>query len=304
MLNTLITGRTLAMYKFIETFFFISLLITFILLCLLFYHFKQRLMDVEHKTCRMFEIVENVVKELTWLKCICASSQPSSHSTTTSFPQVVTGHTIRPQTAPPSSPSTTQEFSKIVVSDDDTSYTSDDEEEDESDYSVCDGDETDSEDGNSDNSYGENIALLNIDTTPEETAEIAVDKEIEDDDIQVIEREDIPGDGITLDVVEENPVVQTDSLSNVADANANAGNTMLEEQEVGIQNADDESEPIQEIASVVDTSSIDETAAASFQKLSLRELKTLLVSKGIVTDPSKYKKHEILKMLSEQQHHS
>ena len=57
-------------FNFIETFFFISLGITFILMILLIYHFKHRLFSLEKKSDTMFEIINNVVKELTNIKKI------------------------------------------------------------------------------------------------------------------------------------------------------------------------------------------------------------------------------------------
>ena len=58
-----------------ETFFFISLGITFILILLLVYHFKQRLSNVEQKSDTMLDIVNNVVKEMGVIK-VLASSRP------------------------------------------------------------------------------------------------------------------------------------------------------------------------------------------------------------------------------------
>ena len=55
-------------FNFIETFFFISLGITFVLILLLVYHFKQRICTLEQKGNTMFEIVNGVVKELTNIK--------------------------------------------------------------------------------------------------------------------------------------------------------------------------------------------------------------------------------------------
>jgi len=55
-------------FNFIETFFFVSLGITFILILLLVYHFKHRLACIEQKSDTMFEIVNTMVKELTALK--------------------------------------------------------------------------------------------------------------------------------------------------------------------------------------------------------------------------------------------
>ena len=62
-------------FGFIETFFFISLAITFILIMLLVYHFKQRLTDVESKTDTMFEIMNNLLKEMKTIKTMVIENQ-------------------------------------------------------------------------------------------------------------------------------------------------------------------------------------------------------------------------------------
>jgi len=51
-------------FNLIESFFFISLAITFVLILLLVYHFKQRVVTLEQKCDTMFDIINNVVKEL------------------------------------------------------------------------------------------------------------------------------------------------------------------------------------------------------------------------------------------------
>jgi len=51
-----------------ETFFFISLGITFVLILLLVYHFKQRLATAEQKADTMFEIVNNIAQEMSGIK--------------------------------------------------------------------------------------------------------------------------------------------------------------------------------------------------------------------------------------------
>ena len=56
------------MLNMIETFFFISLAVTFVLILLLVYHFKQRFTSLEQKTETMFEIVNNVVSEITTIR--------------------------------------------------------------------------------------------------------------------------------------------------------------------------------------------------------------------------------------------
>jgi hypothetical protein len=52
-------------FNFVETFFFISLAITFVLIMMLIYHFKERLSTLENKTEKIMEIVNNLFNELT-----------------------------------------------------------------------------------------------------------------------------------------------------------------------------------------------------------------------------------------------
>lgn len=55
-------------FSFMETSFVISLGITFVLLLLLIYHFKQRLTIAEGKQDTMFEIINNLAQELSNVK--------------------------------------------------------------------------------------------------------------------------------------------------------------------------------------------------------------------------------------------
>ena len=58
----------MGIFNFMETFFFISLAITFVLIMMLVYHFKERMSVLEKKTDTMFEIVNNIVKELNFIR--------------------------------------------------------------------------------------------------------------------------------------------------------------------------------------------------------------------------------------------
>lgn len=61
----------MGIFNYIDTFFFISLGITFILILLLVFHFKQRISELESKSETMFEIINNIVKELSSVKQEC-----------------------------------------------------------------------------------------------------------------------------------------------------------------------------------------------------------------------------------------
>jgi len=70
-------------FNFVETFFFISLAITFVLIMMLVYHFKERLSVLEKKTNTMFDIVNNIVQELNYIR---NQSIPQKMESPTSIP--------------------------------------------------------------------------------------------------------------------------------------------------------------------------------------------------------------------------
>lgn len=81
----------MASFQFIETFFFLSLGITFGLVLLLVYHFKQRITTLEQKCDTMFDIVQNVVKELGVAKTninYMLTNQMQSHTNFATFPSM------------------------------------------------------------------------------------------------------------------------------------------------------------------------------------------------------------------------
>ena len=54
----------MGLFSFMETSFFFTLGITFLLILLLVYHFKQRIANAESKQDTMFEIINNLVQEV------------------------------------------------------------------------------------------------------------------------------------------------------------------------------------------------------------------------------------------------
>ena len=72
-------------FGFMETSFFISLGISFVLILLLVYHFKQRLSVAEGKLDTMFEIINNLAQELSNVKSVIVHnnrpSTPFPHNT-------------------------------------------------------------------------------------------------------------------------------------------------------------------------------------------------------------------------------
>jgi len=81
----------MSFFHFIDTIFFVSLGITFVLITFLAYHFKERLNVIETKTDTMFQIVNNVVHELKNIKTMVILSQrpPMYVPHTNSLPTVL-----------------------------------------------------------------------------------------------------------------------------------------------------------------------------------------------------------------------
>ena len=87
----------MGVFSFIETFFFLSLGITFVLILLLVYHFKQRLSSLEQKGDMMVGIINDIAKELTMIKqvtsnLLIANSGMPSYSYTDTMPMPMPMH--------------------------------------------------------------------------------------------------------------------------------------------------------------------------------------------------------------------
>jgi len=179
----------MGLFDFVENFFFISLGITFALILLLVYHFKQRISSMERKGDTMFELLSNVVKELQSVKGINSYYESFFQSREVS-PNVCPYSPPQKTTEPPQTPEThetieepekriidlslenscpfvsnmnvvKQPDAKIVVSDDDDSDS-------ESEYSESEGSCLDDSDSDSDSSsvYDEDIESLVVESTP------------------------------------------------------------------------------------------------------------------------------------------
>lgn len=127
------------LFNFVETFFFVSLAITFVLIMMLVYHFKERLTIVEKKTNTMFDIITNIVNELNGMR-----NHPVSDNNINE--QIVSGTSNVPL-----STLFSQIPTKIVVSENED----DEEEEDE--------DEEDDDEDDEDDDEETKIKIINID---------------------------------------------------------------------------------------------------------------------------------------------
>ena len=179
----------MANFSLFETFFFITLAITFILILLLVYHFKDRLTKLEQKSDSMFEIIQNLSgtfsEEISRLKVGGASN-------------VILSPTMNPYVV--SNDNTTNDLIEAdfdvrkieninLVLDEDKDQNSNDHSDDENDVSDSDEEESDDEnDGSgeeeSDDENDEQLEEIELNSETETTIEkIDIPHMDEDDNI-------------------------------------------------------------------------------------------------------------------------
>jgi hypothetical protein len=254
----------MGVFNLIETFFFLSLAITFVLILLLVNHFKQRINTIEQKCDTMFEIINNMMQQIDSMvhrinimqKPQFMSYAPFSKTT----PEIATVNVEELRS--------TDQISmvmkdKIVVSDDED----DEEEDDESEYdeSEC----NDSEGDNDEDEWDDE----NVVTDESKIKIINVDIQ---DKINVENLEEDEGQEITTDLEEVHPEV--DMVQ------------MIEESEIQIEKVDND-------VSYINDDNNHENSKDVYNKMNVQDLKKLVITKGLCSDASKLKKNELLKLL-------
>lgn len=242
----------MSVFNFMETIFFISLGITFVLILLLVYHFKQRISAIEQKTDTMLEIINNIVKEIYVLK--------NAQQMTSRFFSTMSIHNDH---MPVNVPNTEYISKKINVSDNESESDDDDQEDTDED-----------EDDESDDDDQEETDELNI----EEIVSFPVEN---DDVVKVI---NVTLNEIELPVpVEEEEAQEVESIEDLSPSPILVEKVDSEEQENLEEDVQGESQK--------------ESSKEVYRKMTLQSLKTLVITKGLCSDPSKLKKTDLLKML-------
>ena len=238
------------MSQYVDSFFFLSLGITFILLFLMAFHFKTRISAIERKNNTLTDICTTMVSEIGTLK---SRINQMSISVGGSYPNIDTAIYRGP---------IEQE-----------NESSDEEYEDDDDYESEDEEELDVE---IETNNGATIIVL------DETTNVSIDlEEIEDADSRkiIVDEQHAPLP-IDLDITEEeDEVVVVKQESN---------NQVEELEEIILDETKDS-----EIESTIVPS------MSTYRKMTVQMLRTIVIRDGLCTDPSKLKKQELLKILSD-----
>lgn len=266
----------MGLFNYIDTFFFISLGITFVLILLLVFHFKQQITSLEHKNDTMFEIINNIVKELNFMKSGYLVNSAQYHCQPL---RQDNDDAIIIQEQPFHSKQYVE--NKIIVSDDDSYANIEDSDEEDSDEEDSDDKDSDDEDSDDEDSDDE-VVIVNDD-------EITVNK------IKVINIE--LGENIEVnDIQTENEVEnENDNEETQLEEHFENDTSIVVKKLEGehLENA----ENVDNI--IANSNSVFKATKDYYARMNLNELKTLVVTKGLVSDASKMKKIQLIQLLIE-----
>ena len=249
----------MGLFSFVETFFFVSLGITFILILLLVYHFRQRFISLEQKCDTMFELINNIVTELN-------SERRSAHGFGITSPPVLFYPEPDGQTALGGKAEKPEPFTDMDDSDEDSDEEGDDDEDSDDEYS--DGDEDEDEDSEDESEHA------HIHISPME--------ETDNNSVKVI----------LLDQVEELTELPDDGMESSDSDDNDKPVDLVVSDPIVVEKLD-----VQHLEQVPVESNAEKAANEVYNKMSLQALKTLAITKGLSSDPSKMKKAELIKLL-------
>ena len=297
-------------FNLIESFFFISLAITFVLILLLVYHFKQRVVTLEQKCDTMFDIINNVVKELNSVRNYQLATQRVPLSMNIPFNNQ---SNIR----------MCEEISKIPVSEDDESSVESSHVGDSGDKEDADGDDaeedTDGDEEDEDTDGDEEDEDTDGDEEDEDTDGDAEGDEsktgsivhvtnIDDTDtvkiitVDIGEINKLPED-IDFENELENEIDNTIGENNVSSQGLlNSSWGMIDK---GITHPNTETIHVEKLEETNEDKTLDVTDANQsteqqkdiYRRMPIQSLKALVISKGLCSDPSKMKKLDLVRML-------
>lgn len=322
-------------FNFVENFFLISLGITFVLILLLVYHFKQRVSSMERKGDTMFELMRNMVNEINILKRV----NSYFGNTTPEPPPMPTQIPIQSLTNVSVNVTHVQDVSNVHY-DSESVYDSDEEDDDQCTesndainpddaddiYSVdSSDDEADAEDDTLDEIVDEphvhQLVVEEIEIVePSNNVEYLEDLEVDDfehlgesfpDNIQEVDTQHImihseeylPEEIIIRQhLPEENIVVELDNIEHIEHSVSELPEEEKEPESIETISVEVKEEPVDlgDSSSRNISSEEETTKKDSYRKMNLHQLKSVVHALGIQADVSKMKKNEILKLLNVQ----
>lgn len=272
----------MGVFSFMETFFFISLGISFVMIIMLVYHFKQRMIVIEHKQDTMFEIINNIVKQIKNMQINITYLGENQNATIRAPSENVV--TFSNGFLPTNMHEFDIMFNDVVKSEPNGV----EEEEEEPDENDEDDEDKDEEDDDSEDDEEES----------EEDDEDEDDEEEEEEEPKkiIVSDDDTPTESTIK-------VINVDINENTSEAN-DLGIIEISEIESALLKENMEINDEDIVIHKIEHTKTEEVANDStrdnkeiYKKMSLSVLRATVIEKGLSTDPSKLKKQELVQLL-------
>jgi hypothetical protein len=293
----------MGVFSFVENFFFISLGITFVLILLLVYHFKQRMSSVERKGDTMFELMSNVVKEINFLKNVHSyydsfftkSAVDPLAVTTESEPKpdTISYNIVDPIETVENHNQTATQSIRLRVDESDSEESDDEEGEENSQLdSDSDSDESEGSQGSQESEGSEEPAVFSdispVESLPEESVVAAAAAEV------------APVPAIQVDSLDTTPIeMEFDDLTTDEPATRTSDSSLdyvkVEDSTYTELPPSAESTEPESVLAADDNEEF--PRKDSYRKMNVTQLKTVVQTLGLQVDVSKMKKNEIVRLL-------
>ncbi len=279
----------------LESFFILSLGITFVLVLFLVYHFKQRLAILENKCDTTFEIINNVVSELGNIRG--AFRIGGAAQVPAQVPAPVRAENAKINVAISDDENEVSDFD-----DDDGDSESDDDDDSDSDGDGDDEESSDDEDGDSEDNGAHDVDESGDDS---DHGAHGVEESSKNDEIV----NSAPNnDSNTIRIINLDNQQEFDIIETVEDLNVENGNRddQVDDESSHIENMEEIQLHVEKLPTGehhLDDSSITSSVAESknnsqiYKKMTLPVLKAYVIEKGLASDPSKMKKQDLIHLI-------
>ena len=253
----------------LESVFFVTLGISCILLLMLIYHFKQRLSKLEQNNETMFEILNNIVQELTDMKkysVINSSTMQNQYNQ-----QKINVNLDDDDDIPELNTINDEDISEVIddklynnenpLEKNDSEDESDDESEDESDYESE--DESDEDTTISENEVFEQVKTVSVDID-NSLDEINENKETSHEIQEEYDNDNLEEVNLNTEEIDSLKVSKLDEINNLEENSSNDS---------------------------------DSTNKDVYKKMTVPALKALVIEKGLTTETNKLKKNDLIDLL-------
>ena len=266
----------MSIFNFIETFFFISLGITFVLISLLVYHFRQRIIVLESKNDTMFEIINNIVKEITNVRNSILYMNPSQ------MDLMQHSNLMQQHLSEQFDDEHVQHHIEHTIIENDDDDDDEDDEDDDDDDEDDDDDDDDEDDDEEDDDEDEDVTpqKIVVSLEPDEQPVKIVNVNIESNNLEIGEINDLATDDLAME--------ESDSLEEeqIVDIDVNADPVIVHKILDELVNANESEITVEESKS-----------KDVYRNMNTNQLKQLVITKGLTTNPSKLKKNELIQLL-------